>query len=132
MTLMRYFKTYFPLKNVSPTSCFICFLLINVGVEEPNYVTFWAACMADVAKLITDSKAKATFSSLVFLSRKSPSILLFTCQKKISLVISDLWLVGSIQNIVISASLIKCFRSTTLSILALHFPIPLALFVVGV
>lgn len=48
------------------------------------------------------------------------------------LVISDLWLVSNIQNIVISASLIKCIRSTTLSVLAVHFPIPFALFVVGV
>lgn len=49
-----------------------------------------------------------------------------------ALVISDLWLVSSIQNIVISASLIKCIRSTTLSVLALHFPIQPVLFVVGV
>lgn len=83
----------------------------GVGIEGSNYVTFWAACMADVAKLIIDLKAKATSSALVFLSRKSPSILLLTCQKKIFSLISDLWLIHSIQNIVISASLIKCFRS---------------------
>lgn len=76
---------------------------------------------------------------------KQPSLSWFSCleihlqfcfspaRKSIfSLVISDLWLVSSIQNIVISASLIKCIRSTTLSVLALHFPIQLALFVVGV